>query len=215
MIRLQPDVIVARISDKMNSISDAIASGSRDSSHATPEFPDITDMIKEEASVAENYNLINALYRVCILSPSQIKSLIGSLQYRSRYETSKGRQTLEVSARYRCPSWLSNRAWDARYLSGASGWKFYLQTHPVLPWNHNIFVFAKTGNITGLRRMLAESQSYVVARHDSAGWTPLHVSVEGAAKRMVLIMMANIGCNKRRSARSLQTAAGCWSRPLR
>src|SRR6266498_1851647 len=171
MIRLQPDVIMARISDKMNLISEAIASGSRDSSHTTPELQDITDMTKEETSAAENYNLINALYHVWISSPSRIKSLIGSLQYWSRYETSKGRQTLEVSARYRCPSWLSNRAWDARYLSEASGWKFHLQTHPVLPWNHDIFVFAKTGNITGLRLMLVESQSYVGARQDSAGWT--------------------------------------------
>jgi hypothetical protein len=200
MIRLQPDVIVARISDKMNSISEAIASGSRDPLHTTPKLQDIANMTKEETSAAENYNLINALYHVRILSPSRIQSLIGSLHYWYRYETSKGRQTLEVSARYRWPSWLSNRAWYARYLSEVSGWKFYLQTHPVLPWNHDIFVFAKTGNITGLRHMLVESQSYVAARQDSAGCTPLHVSVGEVAKSKVLIMVGNIGCNNSRSA---------------
>jgi hypothetical protein len=200
MIRLQPDVIVARISDKMNSISEAIASGSHDPSHTTPELQEITSMTKEETSAAENYNLISALYYVRISSPSQIRSLIGSLQYWHRYETSKGRYTLEANARYRCPSWLLDRDWDARYLSKASRWKFYLQTHPVLPWNHDIFMFAKTGNITGLQHMLVESPSYVAARQDSAGCTPLHVSVEEAAKSKVLIMVRNIGCNKSRSA---------------
>jgi hypothetical protein len=105
MIRLQPNIIVARISDKMNSISEAIASGSRNPSHTTPELQDITNMTKEETSAAENYNLISALYRVRISSPSQIQSLIGSLQYWYRYETSNGRHTLEANARYRCPSW--------------------------------------------------------------------------------------------------------------
>jgi hypothetical protein len=184
----------------MNSISKAVSSGSCNSSYTTPELQDISDMTKEETSAAENYNLINALYHVWILSPSRIKSLIGSLQYSSGYEISKGRQTLEVRARYRCPSWLSNRAWDARYLSETSGWKIYLQTHPVLPWNHDIFVFAKTGNITSLRSMLVESRSYVAARQDTGGRTPLHVSVVESAKRKVLIMTANIGCSNARSA---------------
>jgi hypothetical protein len=200
MIRLQPDVIVARISDKMNSISEAIASGSRDPSHATPEHQDIASMTREETSVAENRNLVSALYHFRISSPSQIQFLIGSLKYWYRYETCNGRHTLEANARYRCPPWLSNRDWDARYFSEISRWKFHLQTHPVLPWNHDIFVFAKTGNITGLRQMLVESPSYVAAREDFAGCTPLHVSVVEAVKSKILIIVGNIGCSKTRSA---------------
>jgi hypothetical protein len=200
MIWLQPDVIMARISAKMNSISEAIASGPRDPTHTIPEQQNITNMTKDETSVAENCNLISALYHVRISSPSQIKFLIGSLQYWYRYKTSKGIHTLEANARYRCPSWLSNRDWDVRYFSEVSRWKFHLQTNPVLPWDHDIFVFAKTGNITGLRHMLVESPSYVVARQDFAGCTPLHVSVRQAVKSKILIIVVNIGCSKSRSA---------------
>lgn len=201
MIRLQPDIIVARISDKMKSMSEAVASGSRAISHTTPEHQDITNMTKEEALAAENCNLISAVYHVRISSPSKIQALVGSLQYWYRYETSKGRHTLEANARYRCPSWLSNRDWDARYFSEVSTWKFHLQTHPVLPWNHDIFVFAKTGNITGLQNMLAESPSYVAARQEFAGRTPLHVSFGEAAKsNKILIIAGNTGCSKSRSA---------------
>ena len=70
----------------------------------------------------------------------------------------------------------------------------------MLPWNHDIFVFAKTGNITGLRHMLVESPSYVAARQGFAGCTPLHVSVGEAAKSKILIIVGNIGCSKSRSA---------------
>jgi hypothetical protein len=199
MIRLQPDVLVARISDKMNSISETISLECRHCSHLIPEVQDITHVTIEETSPEEKYNLINDLYQFLVLSQSPIESLVGSLRYWSIDEISNGGQTWVLSASYRCPSWLSNRVWNARYLRETSGWKFHLQTHPVLPRDHDIFVFSRTGNITGLRRMLVESKSYVAVTPDS-GCTPLHVSAGETAKIKVLTMLTNIGCNTRRSA---------------
>ena len=85
-------------------------------------------------------------------------------------------------------------------MSETSGWRFHLQSHPVLPSYHDIFVFTKSGNMTGIEHLLVESRSYVAARMNVYGETPLHVSKGEAAKRKVLMTMANIGYNWKRSA---------------
>lgn len=175
MIRRQSDTIVARILVGMNSKSEALALGSRGPSYTAPVHQDLTKRTKNETSAVSNCNLISALYHVHISSPSQIHFLIGSLQCWYRYEISKSRRILEANLRYRCPSWLSYRDWDARYLKEVSRWEVQLQTHPILPPDHDIFGFAKTGNLAGIPHMLAKSPSYVAARQNS-GCTPLHVS---------------------------------------
>jgi hypothetical protein len=187
MIGLQADVIVARISNTMNSmisvasISEDAIFEAQDSSRRTPESQGMLDMTKDKTEVPQNPN-VRRQFQIWISSPSCIQSLIGSLQYWSRHDTNRGKERLEISAKYRCPTWLSDRAWDAYFSQSCSGWKIYLQTHRVLSWYHDIFIFAKTGNITNLQLMLANGQGYVTDRQDSSGRTPLHVSLIEAAK---------------------------------
>lgn len=189
MIRLQPDVIVAGISEKMDSISKAMSSPHQDPSLVTSGIENTVNITKEENSATVNHNLISALHHVWISSPSQVGFLIGSLQYWHRYEMSRGKYTLEANLRYRYPPWLSSRDWDARYCSAVSSWKFHLQTHLVLPRNHDIFTFAETGNITGLQVMLKSSPSYIAARQDSTGCSPLHVSITERTNDNILIVV--------------------------
>lgn len=188
MIGLQPDVIVARISNTMNSmisvasISEDAIFEPQDSSQRAPESPGTPDMTNDKTEVPQNPNLVRRQFQIWITSPSWIQSLIGSLQYWSKYDTNRGKERLEISAKYQCPPWLSDRAWDAYFSQSCSGWKMYLQTHRVLPWYHDMFIFAKTGNITNIQLILANGQGYVTDRQDSSGRTPLHVSLVEVAK---------------------------------
>jgi hypothetical protein len=188
MIELHPDIIVARISNAMNSaisvasISKDATFESQDSSQGTPESQGMLDITKNKTTVPQNPNIVRRQFQIWISSPSWIQSLIGSLQYWSRYDTNGGKQRREINANYQCPTWLSDRVWDAYFSQNYSGWKVQLQTHRVLPWNHDIFICAETGNITNLQLMLANGQGYVTDRQSSSGATPLHVSLVEAVK---------------------------------
>jgi hypothetical protein len=142
-----------------------------------------TEMKAKRKSTAQNRNHIRKQSHSCRSSPFCIQSSIGSLLYWSRYETRESSQRREISTKYLCPTWISYRAWAVRYLSETwSGWKFHFVTYRVLPRNHGMFMFAKTGDITSLQRMLASGQGYVTDRQASCGWTTLHVSQGYVAK---------------------------------
>lgn len=171
-IRLQSDVIVAKITSTINSIAPVSSQ------------PEIT--IMEPQYISETTKGYNARW---------LQDLIGSLEYWKSYDTYKGEKRVEIVAKYKFPTWLSYGAWDARYLSTYLGWKFHLQARLVLPRDHCIFELAKTGNINGLQRVLAKYPGYITARKEGDGSNALHVSITSSTKRKLLIGLASLDGN--------------------
>ena len=80
----------------------------------------------------------------------------------------------EVRAFYRGPAWLVNRAWAFHAVKVCSGWDCYFRQYNVIPSSSPVFVYARSGNVTGLRELFEKNQASPWDCCDD-GWTPLHV----------------------------------------
>lgn len=151
MIQLQPDVIVARLSQIISSTT-LVPTNDRnmalESSNSARIASETQSEIDTSKGVVEtpHIDIVRRQYQYWTKSPSLIQFLMGSLQYWSRYEAPKGKQQLTIRVKYQCPAWLSERAWDTTTLRQShAGWKFYLRSYRELPNGHEIFKSAALG----------------------------------------------------------------------
>lgn len=93
-------------------------------------------------------------------------------------KTSKG--VYEVNSFVYYPSWWLakfglNHGVEASLSSSTKGWQFAFNPVRAVPESSLIFDFCKTGNIEGVKRLIARGDASV---RDASpkGWTPLHVS---------------------------------------
>lgn len=142
MVQLQPDIIVARISDSISSVasrSDDLSPGSihkscisdsmttMDGYNQTPFQPP-----EYEDSIATK-KLITGHFDYWVSSPSRLRFLLGSIEYSKQCSKYKGRQRQEIYAKYQLPSWLSTRVWECKAFETLSGWRLNLGTYRTLP----------------------------------------------------------------------------------
>ena len=215
MVRLQPDIIVARISSNIGSIISASSiseTTESQSSVSPPRSQNKSILSNKQAGTGNAQDLVNRQFRTWTSSPSWVSYLVGSLEYWHRYETQKGSQKRVVDAKYRSPTWISDTTWYARgFNESYSGWKFYLQTYRLLPRNHRVFEYVEEGNIAGLQEMLSIGQAYVTDREVYGEKTLLHVSFIDREGFRRLTIFPFIGCNGSRPIGNLQAATQRWS----
>jgi hypothetical protein len=118
MIQMQPDVIVARITETVTSmtlvapISEKTTSPTLDPLQMTLESHRSPEMTKENVETPPSDNLVQRHYHYWVSSPSWLHFLFRSLQCWSISRTREHRSGREVRAKYECPIWLSERSWN-------------------------------------------------------------------------------------------------------
>ena len=85
----------------------------------------------------------------------------------------------ELRALYRGPAWLVNRAWAFHAVKVYNGWDCYFRQYNVIPSNSPVFMYARSGDVMGLRELFEKNQASPWDCCDD-GWTPLHVRDTGS-----------------------------------
>ncbi|KAK0511508.1 hypothetical protein JMJ35_006081 [Cladonia borealis] len=83
----------------------------------------------------------------------------------------------EVRAFYRGPAWLVNRAWALHAVKARNGWDCYFRQYNILPSSSPVFMYARSGNVTGLRELFDKNQASLWDCCDD-GWSPLHLGAD-------------------------------------
>jgi len=165
MIQLQPDIIIARISNTM---------GSSNTTKAVTDdtICDIQTSSQEVTLPTAPNSLVIKQYEP---SASWLRFFLGSIQYQKGYNKHKGKERQEINTRYQFPAWLSTRVWECKSHETLSGWRVNLQTYRILPDDSRFFNLVRVGNIHGVQDMIASHEAFVSDR-DDRGRTALHVS---------------------------------------
>lgn len=95
---------------------------------------------------------------------------------RSKNTQSQGEEGMdEISAYFRAPAWLINRAWAIEGRRACSGWNFSLSTYNIIPSDSLVFKYAQNGTVNDLQGLF---QNHLASPFDvdEYGHTVLHVS---------------------------------------
>jgi hypothetical protein len=174
MIQAQPDIIVARLSALATSHK-TVTENSEDAKPNTQNG----GLLTAESSHSDANDLVVRHYRYWASSSSRLIFLFGSFEYRRRHSTP--RQVID--AKFRVPSWISNRILDCRGQETLSGWRLNLQTYRVLAFEHPLFRYARSGDVTGIQDLLSRRQISVADRQIWTGSTALHVCLRPKLNR--------------------------------
>lgn len=170
MIRLQPDIIVARLSTTM-----AAASSSQRASELE-DIPTISSNIQiVQTSSSSSNNLVTQYYCYWAASPCWLKLLFGSLEYHRRNDQRRGRSHESHRARYKFPGLFSTKVWDFAGHMSLSDWTINIRTYRIVPYNAPIFKAVSAGDILLVQSLLASKEAFVTDTNEW-GTTPLHVS---------------------------------------
>ena len=164
MGRLQPEIIVARLSNHLTSIT-AI-----DTTHLQPNQQQSKDGVSKD--------LVTRQYDAWTSSSSWMRFLVGQFEFQSRVKTCKGKERQEFYAKYKFPDLLSSCQVDCRGFRSLSGWCINLQMYRVLPRHSLFFTAVEDGDTSSVQQMLTERHAWVTDRRDGywSGRTALHVS---------------------------------------
>lgn len=157
MIRMQPEIIVARLSTMNQTV------------HRTSDEKAVETERSENSSV-----VVSKQYAFWTSSRTWMQSLIGSIEYRKRLQKRMGREREEINLKYRFPDWLAYQAWEVGAYRDRSAWKLNLQTYRVLPNDAPIFESIEAGDIHRVRHLLSTRAAHVNDKNEY-GSTPLHV----------------------------------------
>jgi hypothetical protein len=170
MTRLQPEIIVARLSNHLTSIA-AI-----DTTCLEPN--------QRQSKEGASRDLVTRQYDVWTSSSSWMRFLVGQFEFRSRVKTYKSRERQEFYAKYKFPDLLSSCQVDCWGFRGLSGWCINPQMYRVLPKDSLFFTAVRGGDTSRVQQMLTERHAWVTDRV-IAGYplngTALHVSQSKAA----------------------------------
>jgi hypothetical protein len=168
MIQLQPDIIIARISNTITS-SNTAKTVTNDTNC------DIQSASEEDTPISASNGLVVKQYESWTLSSSWLQFLLGSVQCRKGYSKHKGKERQEMNTKYQLPAWLSTRVWECKGYETLSGWRLNFQTYRILPRHSRFFDLVRDGNIHGVQDMVATHEAFVSDR-DHLERTALHVS---------------------------------------
>lgn len=167
MIRVQPVIIIERLSTTLAPLHETIAELSKE----TKSGP-----VNEKRRMSKNLaaeNLVTRHYTYWTSSPYWLHNVLGSFEYKMKSST----QRQEISTRYRVPAWISNRVWECGVSKTLSRWRFDLQISRVLPFEHPLFRCARSGDVMGIQNLLTKRQVCVTDRQLWTGSTALHVCI--------------------------------------
>ena len=160
MVRLQPEIIVARLSTHLTSITTIETTYSSQG--------------QLESTDRDSRDLISRQYDSWTSSSSWMRFLIGQFEFRSSVKTHRGRERQEFYAKYKFPGLLSTSQVECRGFRSLSGWclhpKIYREMTP------DFFTAVWNGNTSKVQQMLLEKKAMVTDRKNWDGWTALHVS---------------------------------------
>jgi hypothetical protein len=170
MIRLQPDIIVARLSTNI-----AVAS----SSERVSELEDVTAMFSNakvvQTSSSNSNNLVTQYYCYWAASPSWLKLLFGSLEYHRRNSQRRGRNQEFHRVRYEFPKLFSTKVWDIVGYMSLFDWTINIRTYRTLSHDAPIFWAIRGGDILLVQSLLASKEAFITDT-DTWGNGLLHVS---------------------------------------
>jgi hypothetical protein len=164
MARLQPEIIVARLSTHLTSIT---AVETTDLQSSQPKS-------KDRASK----DLISRQYDVWTSSSSWMRFLVGQFEFQSWVKDRKGRERQEFYAKYKFPELLSSCQVDCWGFRSLSGWCLNPQMYRVLQKSSLFSTAIDAGDTSRVQQMLSEKQAWVTDRMSGkrVGGTALHVS---------------------------------------
>jgi len=165
MIQAQPDIIVARLLSFVTP-EETVAENPMETN------PYLQKGSLRNAEDITSENLVENHYRHWASSSPWLIFLLGSFEYRKR--CSIRRQVID--AKFKVPAWISDRVWDCRGQKTLSGWKLNLQAYRVLAFEHPLFRYARSGDVTGIQDLLSRREISVTDRQIWTGSTALHVS---------------------------------------
>ena len=160
MVRLQPEIIVARLSTHLTSITTIETTYSSQG--------------QLESTDRDSRDLISRQYDSWTSSSSWMRFLIGQFEFRSSVKTHRGRERQEFYAKYKFPGLLSTSQVECRGFRGLSGWCLNPKIYRVM--TSDFFTAVSGGNTSKVQQMLLEKKAMVTDRKNWDGWTALHVS---------------------------------------
>ena len=173
-MQLQPDIIVAKLSQSTN-LGQTLLNEDSDR--------DLTSTLRLDATTTGTVTSSRAASSYNNQSWSSM-NLFGTFRYsRNRYLVVKGRNTdyeskqecEEIIAQYYGPSWLTNRTWRIRAAKSSFDWSFSPRTYNIIPRNSEVFVLAETNDVKGLQLLFGKREASLFDC-DENDYTPLSVS---------------------------------------
>ncbi|KAE9380938.1 hypothetical protein N431DRAFT_325529 [Stipitochalara longipes BDJ] len=167
MVRMQPEIIVARISS-MTPFTQ-IATQTTNVLETTPKF-------RQQNSGQSNSSFIaSGQYGYLTCSRPWMQLLIGSIEYRKNMRRKRGKEKEEINLKLRWPTWLSCQAWEIEGYQDQSAWRFSLRSYRTLNSKHPIFESVKNGDVERVKRQLCAREGFATDRNET-GETLLHVA---------------------------------------
>lgn len=174
MVQLQHEIIVARMARQLDSLM--VTSASQQIQQTLP---------KDDKNDDKSCSIVREQYHSCAASSSWMEYLLGKFEYYHCTRRHRGRESLELFARYNLPQFYSNTRWDFQGYSRLSGWRVNLQVYRTVPHDCAFFMAVGNGEISTVRQMLRAKKACITDRTHSAIWptttnrTALHVSNTG------------------------------------
>ena len=172
-MQLQPDIIVAKLSQSTN-FGKTLLSEKSD--------PDLKSALHLDATATRTVTTVKANNPPRDQSWSS-KNIFGTFHYsKSHYSIVKGRNTSyeskqeceEIIAQYYGPSWLTNRTWRIRVAKTSFDWSFSPRTYNIIPKNSAVFFYACNNDVKALQSLFGKREASLFDC-DEEDYTPLSV----------------------------------------
>jgi hypothetical protein len=170
MIRLQPDIIVTRLSTTIV-VSSSRSITKLDGVTGTSFQPQVA-----ETSKSNSNDLVTQHYSYWSTSSSWLKLLFGSLAYHRQNSQRRGRNRQLLHARYTFPELFTTRVWEVAGCRSMPDWSVNFRTYRIIPDDAPILEAIKRGDILRVQSLLASKAAFVTDR-DDLGTGLLHVSL--------------------------------------
>ncbi|KAN0109982.1 ankyrin [Hyaloscypha variabilis] len=175
MARLQPEIIVARLSTHLASITTIETTYS---SQGQPESND-----------GDSRDLISRQYDSWTSSYSWMRFLIGEFEFRSCVKTHKGRERQEFYAKYKFPGLLSTSQVECRGFRSLSGWCLHPKIYREMTSDFLNAVW--DGDTSKAQQILLEKKAMVTDRRKWDSGTALHVAAENGNIEMCRLLLSH------------------------
>jgi hypothetical protein len=114
------------------------------------------------------------------IGPSVLGYVFGAIHYsysKSPRFTSKNLLGSSTAIRVFTPQWIFGKVYEAQKIQDQWNCRFTFRTYNIVPWDCELFLYAKEGNVKGLQQLFGSGEATPFDRGEDDGWTALHVSI--------------------------------------